>query len=281
MTLFLDIAFAWVALGLAVLLTIIIVLRILNKRVFKNRNELVKKTDRGLRKIHKPLGVAIIVVGLYHGLFSTVSVFTLNLGTVTWLLSVLLAVTWVFRKALKKVKNWMFWHRVLTLAFVVVLVLHIVDVGGFIGLKTAYQLSFMNETKPAETDSEQLSLFSMDSGNVYEDGTYTGVADGYGPDLTVEVTIEDNMITSVRVVSHNEQKPMFYSTPIAVIPVEIVNQQTPLVDAVSGATLTSYGIMNATIDALSKALISGEIYEAQTPAVSQTEGKNARRKGNH
>ncbi|MBN2852396.1 MAG: FMN-binding protein [Clostridia bacterium] len=281
MTLFLDIVFAWIALGLAVLLSIIIVLRVLRKKVFKSQNSLINKLDRGLRKFHKPLGISIIVVGLYHGLFSTVSVFSVNLGTATWILTILLALTWLLKKQLKKVKNWMFWHRVLTLVFVAVLILHIIDVGGFIGVKTAYQISFTQETQPLAIEAEQLSLIANQTGNVYQDGTYTGVADGFRPGLTVEVTVKDNMITDVKVVSHNEQKSMFYATPIEVIPAEIVNNQTPLVDSISGATYTSYGIINATINALSQAVISGESFDVQTPEITQHIRKNLGRNGNH
>ena len=101
-------------------------------------------------------------------------------------------------------------------------------------------------------------------GNVYKDGLYTGTAKGFGEGLTVEVVIEDHLIVGIEVVAHNEHQERFYGTPIATIPGDIVEAQDPIVDSVSGATCTSYGIMNATIDALSQAIISGQLPEMLT-----------------
>lgn len=86
--------------------------------------------------------------------------------------------------------------------------------------------------------------------NKYKDGTYTGVGHGKNPDLKVSVTVKDGKIASVETVSANEPKG---KEPINVIPKEIIAAQTTSVDAVTGATLTSKGIMEAVNDALSKA----------------------------
>ena len=102
---------------------------------------------------------------------------------------------------------------------------------------------------------------SVMNGIVYDDGTYTGVAQGFGEGLTVELVIKDRTIISVEVVDHNEREEKYYGTPIATIPGAIVDAQNPIVDSVSGATCTSYGIMNACIDALSQAISSGDLPE--------------------
>jgi len=87
-----------------------------------------------------------------------------------------------------------------------------------------------------------------------KDGTYQGVANGFGTGLTVEITIEKGVLTSVEIISHNEVGSRFYSTPIKYIPSFIVDEQKSEVDAVSGATATSKGIMSAVEDALKKAI---------------------------
>ena len=85
----------------------------------------------------------------------------------------------------------------------------------------------------------------------YKDGTYTGTGNGYRSDLTVSVSINNDKITNVDVVSINDN----YKEPVNIVPQEIMQAQSTKVDAVSGATHTSNGIMNAVADALSKATI--------------------------
>jgi len=66
--------------------------------------------------------------------------------------------------------------------------------------------------------------------------------------------VEKGKVVQVRVVAHSEVGDRFFSTPIRVIPGQIVKKQSTAVDAVSGATATSYGIMAAVEDALKKAV---------------------------
>lgn len=89
-------------------------------------------------------------------------------------------------------------------------------------------------------------------GKKYKDGTYTGVGQGKNPDLKVAVTIKDNKITNIEVLSNNETKG---KEALNVVPKEIIEKQSTSVDAVSGATMTSNGVMAAVNDALSQAEI--------------------------
>lgn len=86
------------------------------------------------------------------------------------------------------------------------------------------------------------------------DGTFQGVATGFSPELTVEITIKKGVLTSIEVVSHHEVGAKYYSTPIKYIPSFIVKKQQTEVDAVSGATATSNAIMAATENAIKVAL---------------------------
>jgi uncharacterized protein with FMN-binding domain len=82
----------------------------------------------------------------------------------------------------------------------------------------------------------------------YKDGTYEGQADGMHP-LKVSVKIAGGKITEVKVVEHKETKGI--SEPaLEKIPAAIVEKNSTKVDAISGATRTSTGI----IDAVNKAL---------------------------
>jgi uncharacterized protein with FMN-binding domain len=91
------------------------------------------------------------------------------------------------------------------------------------------------------------------SSATYQDGTYTGSADGFRPGIEVEVTVKEGKVASIKVVDHNEVDSRFYALPIKAIPSAIVKKQSTKVDVVSGATSTSYGIMAAVEDALAKA----------------------------
>lgn len=90
------------------------------------------------------------------------------------------------------------------------------------------------------------------SSSHYHDGIYTGVSEGYSPGLTVSVTIRSGKITDIKVISHNETRG-YYEEPFRLIPKEIISSDSLKVDAVSGATLSSEGIINAVASALKKA----------------------------
>lgn len=105
------------------------------------------------------------------------------------------------------------------------------------------------------------------------DGTYTGEATGYREGLQVSVNVEDGLITQVNVTDHNEVNSKFYAEPIETIPSAIIEAQTTQVDTVSGATFTSIGIINAVNDALSDALVSGTLPDAQ--ALPENTGRHA------
>ena len=86
----------------------------------------------------------------------------------------------------------------------------------------------------------------------YTPGTYTGVGPGKNGDITVEVTVNENTIQSVKVVSHDET-PGLSDGAIQDIPAAIVSTQSLGVDSVSGATVSSEGIVAAVADAITKA----------------------------
>ncbi len=88
----------------------------------------------------------------------------------------------------------------------------------------------------------------------YTPGTYTGTGNGNNADvpITVEVTFSDDAITAVTVVSH-EETPGISDPALETIPAAILEAQSLAVDAVSGATNTSNGILAAVEDAAAQA----------------------------
>ena len=80
-------------------------------------------------------------------------------------------------------------------------------------------------------------------------GTYEGEAMGKMGLVKVSVVVSENAIESVTVVSHNETEG-FFAPVEATIPAAIVEKQSLLVDVVTGSTLSSKAIINATEAAL-------------------------------
>ena len=91
-----------------------------------------------------------------------------------------------------------------------------------------------------------------DSDNVYKNGTFEGSGTGYGGTITVQVTLEDDTITAVNVVSAPGEDSAYLSQGENVIN-SIISEQSTDVDTISGATFSSTGILEAVNDALSKA----------------------------
>ncbi len=87
----------------------------------------------------------------------------------------------------------------------------------------------------------------------YKDGTFEGSGTGFhGGTTVVSVTIANGRITEINPVS-SEDSNQFFSNAYESVTKEILSSQSPEVDAVSGATFSSNGIMSAVADALTKA----------------------------
>lgn len=86
----------------------------------------------------------------------------------------------------------------------------------------------------------------------YKDGTYEGTGKGNNGDIKVEVTVEGGNITSVVLKEHGETEGL-YEAAEKNVTADIIKKQAAAVDAVSGATNTSNGIMEAVEQALSAA----------------------------
>ena len=80
-----------------------------------------------------------------------------------------------------------------------------------------------------------------------------GVGNGFRPSLTVQVVIRNGRIASIEIVSSNDT-PLYLTAVAGRITSEIISAQSTQVAAVSGATYSSVGIMDAVADALGNAL---------------------------
>lgn len=82
------------------------------------------------------------------------------------------------------------------------------------------------------------------------DGKYKASVRGFTDQITIEVEVKDRRIVSVNVVSHRESRAL---TSLQDVPGLIVAEQDVHVDATTGATVTSYAVMEAAAKALANA----------------------------
>ncbi len=108
--------------------------------------------------------------------------------------------------------------------------------------------------KPESTTKKKPETKPVDESNaVYKDGSYQGEGEGFGGTTKVQVTISKGKISKVTVIFH-EDGDSFMKKAMTLLS-QIVKEQTTNLDAVSGATYSSSGIIEATRDALKKAKI--------------------------
>ena len=106
----------------------------------------------------------------------------------------------------------------------------------------------------ADADSEADSSDEAEESEdlAYKNGTYTGDGQGFGGNIQVQVTLENDTITDIQVVSAPGEDYAYLSQGQGVISTILAAQSTD-VDTISGATFSSTGIINAVNDALGKA----------------------------
>ncbi len=83
----------------------------------------------------------------------------------------------------------------------------------------------------------------------YADGMYTGSGNGFRGVISAQVTVEGGRITDVTILSSSDDRDFFQRAQNGVIPA-ILQAQSVNVSAVSGATYSSRGILEAVADAL-------------------------------
>ncbi|MGE4548388.1 MAG: FMN-binding protein [Intestinibacillus sp.] len=102
----------------------------------------------------------------------------------------------------------------------------------------------------ADTDSKAKSSTDAVSYQ-YKNGSFTGSGDGFRGPISASVTLENDVIKSIQVTSSSDDEP-YFTNGKAVID-RILSAQSTGVDAVSGATFSSVGIIDAVGAALSSA----------------------------
>ncbi|SMP61984.1 FAD-dependent oxidoreductase [Anoxynatronum buryatiense] len=130
----------------------------------------------------------------------------------------------------------------------------------FVGC-TAEQPAAPAEEAPSEEVAEVIN------------GTFEGTAAGMQGPITVEITVEDSRITGIEYLANSETITVV-SVANERIPAQIIEHQSLSVDVVTGATLTSYGIISAVTEAAKTAGLDVDALRqnrvAATPGAPET-----------
>ena len=111
-----------------------------------------------------------------------------------------------------------------------------------------------------------------ETNGIYTDGTYKGSGNGFRGKTEVTVTVESGVITDITIDSYKDDKEFFQKAKSGVISA-IIKSQSLGVDAVSGATFSSNGIIEAVKNAL------GEEISAVTEQVTEQSKKPKKQSG--
>lgn len=121
--LYLNFIFAWSSTIGLLLLFIIYPLRIyISRNDIKNRTYLLK-VNKLLHKIHKTLGIIILILTFIHCRLSSQKL-GVNTGTLCLILMIFILGSYLFKKQLKN--KWLKIHRTLTIILLITIILHII-----------------------------------------------------------------------------------------------------------------------------------------------------------
>ena len=107
-------------------------------------------------------------------------------------------------------------------------------------------------------------------GSVALADTYTATANGYGGQMTIEVVIENGVITDV-VLGENHETNVVMDRAFPVIRERILAANTADVDSVSAATFSSYAVKTAVADAMKQAGLEAPAVSMQNAEKPATE----------
>lgn len=109
------------------------------------------------------------------------------------------------------------------------------------------------ENQESDTTAKEATEDTAQAANAeFTPGTYKAEAEGKDGTITVEVTFSETEITDIQILSQSETDGIGTSA-LDSIKEQVLGGQTLAVDAISGATMTSNGLLAAIEDTVSQA----------------------------
>ncbi|MGI6002411.1 MAG: FMN-binding protein [Lachnospiraceae bacterium] len=118
--------------------------------------------------------------------------------------------------------------------------------------------------------SGSVSIAVSETPQEMADGTYTGSGQGFGGVTTVSVTISGGKIASVEVTEHHDTPEYFFRASVLCGQI-VSNNGVSGLDAVSGATFSSRGILEAASNAIAKAAVNNAGSDQSQSDTQQTD----------
>ncbi|MBQ3281207.1 MAG: FMN-binding protein [Eubacterium sp.] len=115
-----------------------------------------------------------------------------------------------------------------------------------------YQAAVKSDLPFIESMKEALEGGLIKERSLYKDGTYEGKGEGFKGEMTVAVTVSGGKISAIEIIDTGDGK-VYCTRALAAADEIIEKQSTEDVDAVSGATYSSNGLIEAVKDALGEA----------------------------
>ncbi|MFR6496828.1 MAG: FMN-binding protein [Ruminococcus sp.] len=110
----------------------------------------------------------------------------------------------------------------------------------------------------SQSNEEPPTVETVEEPAAYRDGVYTGTGTGFGGEMTVQVTVSGGRITDIQILSSKDDSP--YLQNASALLQNIIAAQSTNVDAVSGATFSSTGLIEAVRNALANAATGSADY---------------------
>lgn len=224
------------------------------------------KWNKLLRKSHIFLGVMAVQTGLFHGLLSSESVFSFNIGTLLWVFTILIGLTFMWRKKLAKWRGWLYWHRILTVAIGLLIVIHVVDVGGItihqVVLETIMPQKMTVESSQLADNEEETKTVSEESASALEE-------------VTVESTVETKEANAQKTTLPRENSK---TTPQTGVKTEVIPQvKTQVKPQVKTQIKTqTQAAVQPEVQNIAKTVVVNEVQNKVQPATPATPATPAR-----
>lgn len=100
-----------------------------------------------------------------------------------------------------------------------------------------------------EDDKKETKQIETQQKITYKDGIYIGSSEGKNGEIKVKVTVKDGRIHNIEILSHSDTENLFEIVYKKIISA-VYEKQSAEVEIVSGATLTSNGLIRAISNAL-------------------------------
>lgn len=124
-------------------------------------------------------------------------------------------------------------------------------VAGIIALYCVNVQQVGEEKKAIAEKAGKKEVVSGDDNSTYfaDDGIYEGSGDGFGGEIKVRLTVKDNKLEKVEILSAENETKDYLESAKKILD-DAVDKQSVDVDTVSGATLSSNGIISAMKEAI-------------------------------